>query len=46
MDRAWRQDCCKVMLLSCRREQNVFRLYEMAGFVRDVEEGLVAYPPG
>lgn len=42
---AWRQNCYKVMLLSGRREQNVFRLYEKAGFVRGVKEGLIAYPP-
>lgn len=43
---AWEEDCYKVMLLSGRREQNVFRLYEKAGFVRSVKEGLIAYPPG
>jgi GNAT superfamily N-acetyltransferase len=42
---AWREDCYKVMLLSGRREQNVFRLYEKVGFVRGVKEGLIAYPP-
>lgn len=42
---AWNEDCYKVMLLSGRREQNVFRLYEKAGFVRGVKEGLIAYPP-
>ena len=42
---AWNEDCYKVMLLSGRREQNVFRLYEKAGFVRGAKEGLIAYPP-
>jgi hypothetical protein len=28
-----------------RSEPNVFRLYEKAGFVRGVKEGLIAYPP-
>jgi len=42
---AWEENCYKVMLLSGRSEQNVFRLYEKAGFVRGVKEGLVAYPP-
>ncbi|MCK9298539.1 MAG: GNAT family N-acetyltransferase [Methanoculleus sp.] len=42
---AWEQGCYKVMLLTGRREENVFRLYEKAGFVRGVKEGLIAYPP-
>jgi GNAT superfamily N-acetyltransferase len=42
---AWNENCYKVMLLSGRREQNVFRLYEKAGFVRGIKEGLIAYPP-
>jgi GNAT superfamily N-acetyltransferase len=42
---AWKENCYKVMLLTGRREQNVFRLYEKAGFVRGVKEGLIAYPP-
>lgn len=46
LDRAWQENCYKVMLLTGRREQNVFRLYEKAGFVRGVKEGLIAYPPG
>ena len=45
LDSAWNEDCYKVMLLSGRREQNVFRFYEKAGFVRGVKEGLIAYPP-
>ncbi|HOI59408.1 MAG: GNAT family N-acetyltransferase [Methanoculleus sp.] len=45
LDRAWGKNCYKVMLLTGRREQNVFRLYEKAGFVRGVKEGLIAYPP-
>jgi len=43
---AWGQDCYKVMLLTGRKEENVFRLYEKAGFVRGVKVGLVAYPHG
>lgn len=43
---AWQQDCYKVMLLTGRKEQNVIRLYEKAGFVRGVKEGLLAYPSG
>jgi len=46
LDHAWEQGCYKVMLLTGRREQNVFRLYEKAGFVRGVKEGLITYPAG
>ncbi|KUL01922.1 MAG: GCN5-related N-acetyltransferase [Methanoculleus marisnigri] len=42
---AWKEHCYKVMLLTGRREAGVFRLYEKAGFVRGVKEGLIAYPP-
>jgi GNAT superfamily N-acetyltransferase len=42
---AWQQHCYKVMLLTGRKEGNVFRLYEKAGFVRGVKVGLIAYPP-
>ena len=34
------------MLLTGRRDPAVFRLYEKAGFFRDVKTGLVAYPSG
>nr|WP_284738358.1 GNAT family N-acetyltransferase [Methanoculleus sp. CWC-02] len=46
LDYAWKANCYKVMLLTGRREENVFRLYEKGGFVRGVKEGLIAYPPG
>jgi len=42
---AWERNCYKVMLLTGRSEPNVFRLYEKAGFLRGVKEGLIAYPP-
>ncbi len=45
LDIAWKAGCYKVMLLTGRTEPAVFRLYEKAGFQRDVKEGLVAYPP-
>ncbi|MDK2988708.1 MAG: hypothetical protein PWR16_237 [Methanoculleus sp.] len=45
LESAWEEDCYKVMLLTGRNEQNVFRLYEKAGFARGVKEGLIAYPP-
>jgi len=38
LDRAW-------LLLTGRRDPAVFRLYEKAGFVRGVKEGLIAYLP-
>lgn len=42
---AWEENCYKVMLLAGRNEPEVFRLYEKAGFIRGVKEGLIAYPP-
>ena len=45
LDHAWGENCYKVMLLTGRRDPAVFRLYEKAGFVRGVKEGLIAYPP-
>jgi GNAT superfamily N-acetyltransferase len=42
---AWERNCYKVMLLTGQNEPNVFRLYEKAGFLRGVKEGLIAYPP-
>lgn len=42
---AWEENCYKVMLLTGRSEPNVFWLYEKAGFVRGVKEGLIVYPP-
>jgi GNAT superfamily N-acetyltransferase len=45
LDRAWQENCYKVMLLTGRRDPAVFRLYEKAGFVRGVKEGLIAYLP-
>lgn len=42
---AWQQNCYKVMLLTGRKEPEVFRLYEKAGFIRGQKEGLIAYPP-
>lgn len=41
---AWDAGCYKVMLLTGRNEDYVFRLYEKAGFVRGKKEGLIAYP--
>jgi GNAT superfamily N-acetyltransferase len=42
---AWAAGCYKVMLLTGRTDPAVFRLYEKAGFLRDVKTGLIAYPP-
>jgi len=41
---AWGRNCYKVMLLTGRKDEAVFRFYERAGFVRGVKEGFVAYP--
>lgn len=41
---AWSRGCYKVMLLTGRKEEHVFRFYEQAGFKRRVKTGFVAYP--
>ncbi len=43
---AWDAGCYKVMLLTGRTDPAVFRLYEKAGFLRNIKTGLIAYPPG
>lgn len=44
---AWRQNCCKVLLLSGVARQEAHGLYESVGFRGDVERGFVAKPaPG
>ncbi|MBN2004499.1 MAG: GNAT family N-acetyltransferase [Anaerolineae bacterium] len=45
LDMAWSQQCYKVMLLTGRKDEGVFRFYEGAGFKRDVKTGFIAYPP-
>ena len=41
---AWEHNCYKVMLLTGRKDEGVFRFYEKAGFQRDVKTGFIAYP--
>ncbi len=45
LDLAWAQGCYKVMLLTGRKDEGVFRFYEGAGFKRGVKTGFIAYPP-
>jgi len=46
LSRAWRLNCCKVMLLSGAQRTEAHRLYESVGFVGDAERGFVAKPAG
>ena len=41
---AWKHNCYKVMLLTGRKDEGVFRFYEKAGFRRNVKTGFIAYP--
>ena len=41
---AWENGCYKVMLLTGRKDEGVFRFYKKAGFRRDVKTGFIAYP--
>ncbi len=45
LDLAWAQRCYKVMLLTGRKDEGVFRFYEGVGFQRGVKTGFIAYPP-
>jgi len=44
LDIAWTHRCYKVMLLTGRKNEDVFRFYENAGFERGVKTGFIAYP--
>ncbi|MBN2733266.1 MAG: GNAT family N-acetyltransferase [Methanomicrobiaceae archaeon] len=42
---AWEKGCYKVMLLTGRKEEHVFRLYAGAGFIKEGKTGMVSYSP-
>ena len=46
LDLAWKHGCYKVMLLTGRKDPEVFRFYEKAGFKAGVKSGFVATAPG
>jgi GNAT superfamily N-acetyltransferase len=41
---AWEEDCYKVMLLTGRKNEGVFRFYESAGFDRHAKQAFLAKP--
>ena len=45
VDEAWRQGCCKVVLLSGAQRPQAHRLYQRIGFDGDVERGFVIKRP-
>lgn len=46
LQRAWAQGCYKVMLMTGRCDEAVFRFYEAAGFDRHGKQAFIARPPG
>jgi GNAT superfamily N-acetyltransferase len=46
LSEAWKDDCCKVILLSGMQRPQAHGLYESVGFRGDVERGFVAKAPG
>jgi len=42
---AWNESCYKVMLLTGRDDERVFRVYEKVGFKRGIKTGFIAKPP-
>jgi GNAT superfamily N-acetyltransferase len=45
LELAWSYGCYKVMLQTGRKDEQIMRFYERAGFQRGVKTGFVAYPP-
>lgn len=46
MEHAWEQDCYKVMLLTGRLDEKIFRFYESVGFDRHGKQAFVARADG
>lgn len=44
LSHAWQRDCYKVMLLTGRKDEAVYRFYESAGFDRTVKQAFLAKP--
>ena len=44
LDLAWEEGCYKAMLLTARKQEEVLRFYENAGFKRGEKTGFVAHP--
>ena len=42
LEYAWKRDCYKVMLLSGRKSEAVYRFYESVGFDRHAKQAFVA----
>ena len=40
---SWELDCYKVMLLTSRKDERVFKFYENSGFERGVKTGFIRY---
>jgi len=45
LEQAWEQRCDKVMLLTGRKSEAVYRFYEAAGFDRHAKQAFLAKPP-
>jgi GNAT superfamily N-acetyltransferase len=43
VETAWQRGCYKVMLLTGRKDEKVYRLYEGAGLRRDIKQAFAAY---
>ena len=46
LDYAWQQNCYKVMLMTGRKDEGVYRFYEAAGFDRNAKQAFLAKDPG